>query len=162
MPELVKHCDVAIGNEEDAEKVFGIRAPGTDVMAGKVEADKYRHVCEELATRFPNLKQIAFTLRSSLSATHNTWSGVLWDRSTFYSGPTFDIADIVDRVGGGDAFAGGLIYGLHHYGDDREKALAFAIAASCLKHSIFGDFNAVSVAEVEKIMGGDVSGRVAR
>jgi 2-dehydro-3-deoxygluconokinase len=162
MPELVKHCDIAIGNEEDAEKVFGIRAPGTDVIAGKVEADKYRHVCEELATCFSNLKQIAFTLRSSLSATHNTWSGVLWDRSTFYSGPAFDITNIVDRVGGGDAFAGGLIYGLRHYGDDREKALAFAIAASCLKHSIFGDFNAVSVAEVERIMGGDVSGRVAR
>jgi 2-dehydro-3-deoxygluconokinase len=162
MPELVRYCDVAIGNEEDAEKAFGIKASETDVTAGKVDPNRYRYVCEEMAAQFPNLKQISFTLRGSLSASHNTWSGVLWDRGAFYSGPTFDITDIVDRVGGGDAFVGGLIYGLHHYGDDREKALAFAIAASCLKHSIFGDFNAVSVVEVEKIMGGDVSGRVAR
>lgn len=162
MPELVQYCDVVVGNEEDADKVFGIRAPEADVTAGRVEADKYRYVGDELARRFPNLKLIAVTLRGSLSASHNTWSAVLWDRGRFHAGPMFDISDIVDRVGGGDAFVGGLIYGLRAYGEDRARALAFAVAASCLKHTIEGDFNLVSVAEVEKIMAGDVSGRVSR
>jgi len=162
MPELVRYCDIAIGNEEDADKVFGIRAPDTDVTAGVIEADKYRFVCEELAKRFPNLKMVAITLRGSISASHNTWSGVLWQQGEFYVGPTYDITHIVDRVGGGDAFMGGLIYGLRTYGENRQRALDFAVAASCLKHSIFGDFNMVTVAEVEKLMGGDVSGRVSR
>jgi 2-dehydro-3-deoxygluconokinase len=162
MPELVGHCDVAIGNEEDADKVFGIRAPETDVTTGVVEADKYRYVCEGLAKRFPNLKTIAITLRGSISASHNTWSGVLWANEEFYTAPTYDITHIVDRVGGGDSFMGGLIYGLRTYAGDHQAALNFAVAASCLKHSIFGDFNLVTVAEVEKLMGGDVSGRVSR
>jgi 2-dehydro-3-deoxygluconokinase len=162
MPELVSYCDVAIGNEEDADKVFGIRAPEVDVVAGKVEADKYRYVCKELAKRFPNLKTIAITLRGSISASHNTWSGVLWHQGEFYVAPIYDITHIVDRVGGGDSFMGGLIYGLRTYGKDRQKALGFAVAASCLKHSIFGDFNMVTVAEVEKLMAGEVSGRVSR
>ena len=162
MEELVSYCHVAIGNEEDADKVFGITAPETDVTAGNVEADKYHYVCEELVERFPNLKTVAITLRGSISASHNTWSGVLWDRSEFYIGPTYDITHIVDRVGGGDSFMGGLIYGLRTYGEDRQKALNFAVAASCLKHTFFGDFNLVTVAEVEKLMGGDVSGRVSR
>jgi 2-dehydro-3-deoxygluconokinase len=162
MPELVSHCDVAIGNEEDADKVFGIKAPEADVTAGKLDAGKYRDVCEQLNERFPSLKTIAITLRGSRSASHNTWSGVLWHAGSFYTGPSFDITHIVDRVGGGDSFMGGLIYGLRTYAGDPQKALNFAVAASCLKHSIFGDFNLVSVAEVEKIMGGDVSGRVSR
>jgi 2-dehydro-3-deoxygluconokinase len=162
MPELVSYCDVAIGNEEDADRVFGIRAPETDVTAGRVEADKYRPVCEQLGRLFPNLGSIAITLRGSISATHNSWSGVLWERVRFYTGPTFDITPIVDRVGGGDAFAAGLIYGLRTYEEDRQKALHFALAASCLKHSIYGDFNLMSLSEVEKLMGGDASGRVAR
>jgi 2-dehydro-3-deoxygluconokinase len=162
MPDLVSYCDVAIGNEEDADKVFGIRAPETDVTAGKVEADQYKYVCEKLNERFANLKTIAITLRGSISASHNTWSGVLWDNGEFYTGSQYDITHIVDRVGGGDSFMGGLIYGLRTYGDDKQKALNFAIAASCLKHSIFGDFNVVTVAEVEKLMGGDASGRVSR
>jgi 2-dehydro-3-deoxygluconokinase len=162
MPELVRHCDIVIGNEEDADKVFGIKAPETDVIAGKVEADKYRYVCEELAKRFPKLKIIAITLRGSISASHNTWSGVLWDQGKFYIALTYDITHIVDRVGGGDSFMGGLIYGLRIYGDDRQAALDFAVAASCLKHSIVGDFNMVTVAEVEKLMAGEVSGRVSR
>jgi 2-dehydro-3-deoxygluconokinase len=162
MGDLVGMCDAAIGNEEDADKVFGIRAPEADVTVGKVEADKYRFVCEELARRFPSLKTIAITLRGSLSASHNTWSGVLWDKSKFYTAPTYDILPIVDRVGGGDAFMGGLIYGLRKYTGDPEKALGFAVAASCLKHSIPGDFNAVTVAEVEQLMAGDTSGRVSR
>ncbi len=162
MPELVGYCDVAIGNEEDADKVFGIKAPETDVTAGKVDAGKYRYVCDELARRFPNLRTIAITLRGSISASHNTWSGVLWDRGKFYNGPLFDVTHIVDRVGGGDAFMAGLIYGLHTYPDDPQRALDFAVAASCLKHSIFGDFNLITVDEAEKLMGGDVSGRVSR
>jgi 2-dehydro-3-deoxygluconokinase len=161
MPELVQFCDVAVGNEEDADKVFGIKAPEVDVLAGRVEADRYRHVCEELARRFPRLKTIGITLRGSISASHNTWSGVLWDGGGFYTGPTFDITSIVDRVGGGDAFAAGLIYGLRSY-EDNQVALDFAVAASCLKHSIIGDFNLVSVTEVEKLMHGDASGRVSR
>jgi len=162
MGELVAACDVAIGNEEDADKVFGIKAPEADVTAGKVEAEHYRTVCDELVKRFPNLKTVAITLRGSLSASHNTWSGVLLDHGQFFTAPTYDIVPIVDRVGGGDAFMGGLIYGLRKFAGDPGRALKFAVAASCLKHSILGDFNAVSVGEVEQVMAGDASGRVAR
>ena len=162
MAELISLCDVALGNEEDAEKVFGIHAPEADVTSGKVEAGHYLYVCEELAKTFPNLKTIAVTLRGSLSASHNTWSGVLWKEGAFYAAPAYDILPIVDRVGGGDAFMGGLIYGLRHDPDDLQKALNFATAAACLKHSVPGDFNAVSVSEVETLMGGDASGRVSR
>ena len=162
MPELVKHCDIAVGNEEDAEKVFGIKAPDTDVVAGKVEAEQYAFVVEALKRRFPNLNLIAITLRGSISASHNSWSGILYDGSKLYVGPRFDITHIVDRVGGGDAFVGGLIYGLRAYGADLQKALNFAVAASCLKHSIVGDFNMVTVDEVEKAMAGETSGRVSR
>ena len=161
MPELVQYCDVAIGNEEDAAKVFGIHAPDTDVTSGEVDADKYRVVCEQLHDRFPGLSTIAITLRGSISASHNTWSGILWDEGDVYVAPTFDITHIVDRVGGGDSFMGGLIYGLKNY-EDKQSALNFAVAGSCLKHTIFGDSNMVTVDEVEKLMGGDVSGRVSR
>jgi 2-dehydro-3-deoxygluconokinase len=162
MPELVAHCDVAVGNEEDADKVFGIRAPDTDVTSGQVDAGKYRSVCEALGERFPGLRTVAITLRGSLSASHNTWSGLLWTEDGFHVAPIYDITHIVDRVGGGDSFCAGLIYGLRTYSGDRQKALEFAVAASCLKHSVFGDFNLVTVAEAEKLMGGDVSGRVSR
>ncbi len=162
MPELVSQCDVAIGNEEDAEKVFGIHAPGADVTAGKVDADGYQFVAEKLVERFPNLSTVAITLRGSKSASHNSWSAVLWRNGAFYVGQHYEIVPIVDRVGGGDSFCGGLIYGLLTTPDDPQRALQFAIAASCLKHSIPGDFNGVSVAEVERLMGGDASGRVSR
>jgi 2-dehydro-3-deoxygluconokinase len=162
MAELVNRCDIALGNEEDADKVFGIKAPEADVTAGKVEAEAYRFVCEELAKRFPALKTVSITLRGSLSASHNTWSGVLWQKGNFYTAPTYDIIPIVDRVGGGDAFMAGLIYGLRSYKNDPQKALNFATAAACLKHSILGDFNAVSLSEVEALIAGDASGRVAR
>jgi 2-dehydro-3-deoxygluconokinase len=162
MSDLVSMCDVALGNEEDAEKVFGIHAPESDVTSGKVDADHYRYVCEKLAERFPALRMISITLRGSLSASHNTWSGVLWRTGEFFSAPTSDILPIIDRVGGGDSFMGGLIYGLRKYPSDPQKALDFAAAAACLKHSIIGDFNAVSVAEVETLMSGDASGRVSR
>jgi 2-dehydro-3-deoxygluconokinase len=161
MSELMNYADVAIGNEEDAEKVFGIKAPDSDVITGKVENDQYLYVCENLAKRFSNLKTIAITLRSSISASHNSWSGILWDKGNFYTGPTYDITPIVDRVGGGDAFVGGLIYGLLSQ-ENAQLALNYAIAASCLKHTIFGDINLVSKAEVEKLMMGDESGRVSR
>ena len=178
MTELVSMCDVALGNEEDAEKVFGIKAPESDVAAGKVEADRYRFVCEELNKKFPSLKTICIALRGSLSASHNTWSGVLWtcpacastagtgehgrrEDGAFYSAPVYNILPIVDRVGGGDSFMGGLIYGLRKY-EDPQQALNFAVAAACLKHSIIGDSNAVSVSEVEALMSGDASGRVSR
>ncbi|MFP3896361.1 MAG: PfkB family carbohydrate kinase [Anaerolineales bacterium] len=161
MPDLVKHTDVAIGNEEDAAMVFGIHAPDTDVTSGELDADKYRYVCEKLYDRFPNLETIAITLRGSISASHNTWSAILWNDDEIYIGPDYDITHIVDRVGGGDSFMGGLIYGLQTY-EDKQSALNFAVAASCLKHTIFGDFNQVSVEEVEKMSGGDVSGRVSR
>ncbi len=162
MTEMVRHCDIAVGNEEDADKVFGIKAPDVDVSAGRVEAEKFGAVAEGLKKTFPNLKLIAITLRGSLSASHNTWSGILYDGTRLYTGPSFNITDIVDRVGGGDAFVGGLIYGLRTYGDNLQKALDFAVAASCLKHSIVGDFNMVTVEEAEKIMSGEVSGRVSR
>lgn len=162
MAELVPYCDVAIGNEEDADKVFGIHAQGADVTAGEVDAERYRSVCEQLVQRFPNLETVAITLRGSLSASHNTWSGILWHGGAVYTAPTYDITHIVDRVGGGDAFMGGLIYGILTYGEDWQRALDFAVAASCLKHTIYGDVNLVTVDEVEKLMGGDRSGRVSR
>jgi 2-dehydro-3-deoxygluconokinase len=162
MEELVSYCDVAIGNEEDAEKVFGIQAPETNITQGKVTAEKYQFVCEALANKFEKLKTIAITLRSSISASHNTWSATLWQSGRIYSGPIYDITHIVDRVGSGDSFMGGLIYGLMTHPSDPQRALNFAIAASALKHTIFGDFNLVSVSEVEKLMKGDGSGRVSR
>ncbi len=162
MQDMVALCDVAIGNEEDAAKVFDIHAPDTDVTSGKLDAEKYRTVCQQLSERFPNLKTIAITLRGSLSASHNTWSAVLWHQGEMFIGPTYDITHIVDRVGGGDSFMAGLIYALISHGDDYPRAISFAVAASALKHTIFGDYNLVTVAEVEKLMGGDVSGRVSR
>ena len=161
MTELIRFADMAIGNEEDAEKVFGIKAPDTDVTAGSVESDKYCCVCEQLVERFANLKTVAITLRGSISASHNSWSGVLWNQGKFYAGRSYEITPIVDRVGSGDSFAGGLIFGLLTY-DDPQTALDYALAASCLKHTIFGDVNLVSKTEVEKLMLGDASGRVSR
>jgi 2-dehydro-3-deoxygluconokinase len=161
MPELVSLCDTAVGNEEDADKVFGIRAAGADVLRGQVEAKDYAQVCAKLVERFPNLKTVAITLRGSLSASHNTWTAILWRQGQIYTAPRYDITPIVDRVGGGDSFCAGLIYDLRLH-DDPQQALSFAVAASCLKHTVAGDFNLVSVAEVQKLMAGDVSGRVSR
>ena len=163
MPALVECCDVILGNEEDAEKVFGIKAEGFDAAStqGEVDAAAFRSVCSQLMARFPRAKKVVITLRGSINADHNTWGGVLFDGETLYRSPRYDITDIVDRVGGGDSFMGGLIYGLLTYDDD-QRALNFAAAASALKHTIYGDFNMVSVAEVENLMKGDGSGRVAR
>jgi 2-dehydro-3-deoxygluconokinase len=162
MPSLVEGCDVILGNEEDADMVFGIKPQGGDVTKGHVEASAYESVCRQLMTRFPKAKKVIITLRGSINANHNTWSGVLWDGKQLFQAPQYDITHIVDRVGGGDSFMGGLIYGLISYAGDDAKALNFAVAASCLKHTIFGDFNLVTVDEVEKLMSGDASGRVSR
>jgi 2-dehydro-3-deoxygluconokinase len=162
MGDLVEFCDVVIGNEEDAERVFGIRAFKSNVTTGKVEASRYQGVCEEISRRFPGVKKVAITLRGSPSASHNTWSGVLWDGENFIEGPQYPILPIVDRVGSGDAFAVGLIYGLNSYSGNEEQALKFAIASSYLKHTIPGDFNQVTVQEVEQLARGDGSGRISR
>ena len=164
MPALVEGCDVILGPEEDADKVFGIKPEGFDVTAtgGEIDQKRFQSVGEQLMKRFPRAKKVIITLRGSINANHNTWGGVLWDGKTLYQSPRYDITHIVDRVGGGDSFMGGLIYGLLTYRDDDQKALNFAVAASCLKHTIFGDFNQVTVAEVENLMKGDASGRVSR
>ena len=164
MPELVEGCDIILGNEEDAEKVFGIKPENFDVTAtaGEVNAAEFESVCSQLMQRFPRAKKVIITLRGSINANHNTWGGVLYDGSTLYQSPRYDITHIVDRVGGGDSFMGGLIYGLLTYTDNDQQALNFAVAASCLKHTIYGDYNMVTVAEVENLMKGDGSGRVSR
>lgn len=162
MPSLVAGCDVVLGNEEDAEMVLGIKAKGVDVTSGNVDAAAYRNVSEQIMSMFPRVKKVITTLRGSVSANHNTWSGVLFDGENLFVAPTYNITHIVDRVGGGDSFMGGLIYGLLTYEEDMQKAINFATAASCLKHTIHGDFNLVTVEEVEKLMNGDASGRVSR
>ncbi|WP_235293759.1 sugar kinase [Portibacter lacus] len=163
MPELVKGCDIILGNEEDAEKHFDIHPEGVDVTHGDtIDAKAYISVCKQLMKKFPRCKKVIVTLRGSISASHNSWSGVLYDGEKLHEAPTYQITHIVDRVGGGDSFMGGLIYGLLTYDGNDEKALGFAVAASCLKHTIYGDANLSTVAEVEKLMSGDASGRVAR
>ncbi|WP_367388821.1 PfkB family carbohydrate kinase [Lewinella sp. LCG006] len=163
MPELVAGCDVILGNEEDAEKHFGIHPKGVDVTQGhSIDAKAYLSVLQQLMERFPRCTKAITTLRGSISASHNTWSGVLYDGKTLFEAPTYQITHIVDRVGGGDSFMGGLIYGLIAYPGDNQKALEFAVAASCLKHTIYGDANLATIAEVKQLMGGDASGRVSR
>lgn len=161
MPLLVKYCDVVLGNEEDAEKALGIKPEGVDVSKGEVEAEAYESVSKQIMARFPKVKKVITTLRTSINANHNNWSGVLWDGKTLFKAKDYQITHIVDRVGGGDSFMGGLIYGLISLGDD-QKALEFATAASALKHTISGDYNRATIDEVLKLMGGDGSGRVSR
>jgi 2-dehydro-3-deoxygluconokinase len=160
MRELVSHATVGIANEEDCQKALGIEA-GVKVESGELEQAQYSALAERVLNEFPNLEKQVVTLRESHSADHNGWSAVLHNRKQFLTSRHYDITDIVDRVGGGDSFAAGLIYGLRAYGDD-QRGLEFATAASCLKHSILGDINRVSVGEVEALMAGDASGRVQR
>lgn len=162
MPALVAGCDVIIGNEEDAEKVFGIKPEGFSAEAGVIDTAKFEFVAKSLIEKFPKASKVAITLRGSVNADHNTWGAVLYDGKTLFSSRRYDITDIVDRVGGGDSFGGGLIYGLLNYAGDSQKALDFAVAASCLKHTVEGDYNRVSIKEVETLMRGDGSGRVSR
>ncbi len=160
MPDLLAWVDVLIGNEEDCQKALGLGAT-TDISAGKLDLAAYADLTRSVLDTFPNLKLVALTLRESHSADHNSWSACLNDGNRFITSRRYEITDIVDRVGGGDSFCAGLIYGLNHF-EDNEEALAFAVAASCLKHSIPGDVNRVSVAEVTRLMAGDRSGRVQR
>ena len=160
MRELANYVDVAIANEEDVQKSLEIT---TDVVveSGKLDREKYKTLGQKVLDAYPNMKMIAITLRESHSADWNDWAACLNDGENFYVSKKYEIRNIVDRVGGGDSFAGGLIYGLNHY-MDKQAALEFAVAASCLKHSILGDFNRVGVSDVEKLMGGDGTGRVQR
>ncbi len=164
MTELTSYCDVILGNEEDAEKHFGIKPEGLDIttQGHDVKAEAFLSVCEQMMEKFPRAKKVITTLRGSISASHNTWAGVLYDGKEMLQSIQYQITDIVDRVGGGDSFMGGLIYGLLKYPEDDQNALNFAVAASALKHTIKGDANLVTVDEVQKLMGGDASGRVAR
>ncbi len=164
MTELTAHCDIVLGNEEDAEMHFGIKPEGLDVTkhGHDVKAEAFLSVCQQMMAKFPKAKKVITTLRGSISASHNSWAGVLYDGTKMYESRQYQITDIVDRVGGGDSFMGGLIYGLLHYPEDDQNALDFAVAASCLKHTIKGDANLATLEEVQKLMGGDASGRVAR
>ena len=160
MTELVKFVDVGIANEEDCQKSLGITSE-VEVESGELDTRKYEALSETVLSEYPDMSTIAITLRESRSADTNGWSACLRDSSGFRLSRRYEITDIIDRVGGGDSFASALIYGLNAY-KDRQQSLEFAVAASCLKHSILGDFNRVTVPEVEKLMSGDASGRVQR
>lgn len=162
MQELAKYVDVGIANEEDCQKCLGISVDNVDVESGELDVERYRLLSEKVLETFPNLKMQAITLRESVSASHNGWSACLNDRDNFHVSKKYQITHIVDRVGGGDSFSGGLIGGLHHFSDDHAQALEFAVAASCLKHSVTGDFNRFSTNEVLSLMQGGGSGRVQR
>ena len=160
MREIVANVNVGIANEEDCEKALGI-APGAAARSGELDRERFRRMAESMFDAFPNLEKQAITIRESHTADDNGWSAVLYNGKDFLFSRHYAITDIVDRIGAGDSFAAGLIYGLTTYGDD-QTALEFAAAASCLKHSIPGDFNRVSVGEVEALVKGESSGRVQR
>ncbi len=159
MVPLMEYVDICIGNEEDAENCLGFK-PDSDVTKGKTDAEGYKKIFLAMAKQF-GFSYVASTLRESYSASHNGWKALLYDGSSFYESKHYDIAPIVDRVGSGDSFSAGLLHGLLVY-EDKQKAVDFAVAASALKHTIAGDFNEVSISEVEKLMNGDGSGRVSR
>jgi 2-dehydro-3-deoxygluconokinase len=173
MSEVLQHADLVIANEEDAADVLGIHAEGTDVERGTINAAAYEKVAREIVSRFPGVTRVAITLRQSISADHNNWGGMLFDADAdrAFLAPLderghycpYEIRDIIDRVGGGDSFAAGLIYALNSETYRKpQQAIRFAVAASCLKHSIQGDFNYVSVSEVAALAGGIATGRVQR
>ena len=162
MSELVKYCDIILGNEEDVSMYFDIKPKNTDVIKGdQIDPNQYVEVSKSLMKKFPKAKKIITTLRGSINASNNLWSGVLYDGEKAFFSKTHNITHIVDRVGGGDSFMAGLIYGLRVLKDDQD-ALEFAAAASSLKHTIKGDFNLVTIDEVNRILSGDTSGRVSR
>ena len=161
MREIAKYVDVAIANEEDVQKSLEITVDDVNVESGELDRAKYKALGDKVLAAYPDMKMIAITLRESHSADWNGWAACLNDGKDFYVSKKYEIRDIVDRVGGGDSFAGGLLYGLNHY-EDKQSALEFAVAASCLKHSVIGDFNRVNVSDVTKLMGGDGTGRVQR
>ena len=161
MREIAKYVDVAIANEEDVQKSLEITVDDVNVESGELDRAKYKALGDKVLAAYPDMKMIAITLRESHSADWNGWAACLNDGKDFYVSKKYEIRDIVDRVGGGDSFAGGLLYGLNRY-EDKQSALEFAVAASCLKHSVIGDFNRVNVSDVTKLMGGDGTGRVQR
>ncbi|MCL2382091.1 MAG: sugar kinase [Treponema sp.] len=167
---LLPYVDVLVGNEEDAEDVLGIKAGDTDVTLGKLDIERYPSVAREIVKKYPNIKKVATTLRESISATHNNWGAMLYNaaRDTCHFAPNvegqyrpYEIRSIVDRIGGGDSFTAGLIY-CSLEGKSDEESLTFAVAASCLCHSVYGDFNYSTKEEVLTLMKGDASGRVKR
>ena len=164
MTELTSYCDIILGNEEDTEMHFGIKPEGLDITSqgNEMNSEAFLSVCNQMMKKFPRAKKIIITLRGSISASHNSWAGILYDGKKMYESIQYQITDIVDRIGGGDSFMGGLIYGFLNYPNEDQKALDFAVAASCLKHTIKGDVNLVKVEEVEKLMNGNSSGRVNR
>ena len=172
MQRILPYVDVVIGNEEDASDVLGIKAENTDVHAGHIDASKYTAVAREIVAQFPNVSKVAITLRESISASHNNWGAMLYDKEAdfAYFAPNsgsnyqpYEIRNIVDRVGGGDSFGAGLIYALNTPElQESQKAISFAVAASCLAHSIYGDFNFTTRAEVEALLNSGGSGRVVR
>ena len=162
MPEVASYADTVIANEEDVQKALGIAGEtAAGAETGEIDVKQYRKICEKVLERFSGVRRVAITLRESKSASHNDWSACMFDGSEFLVSRKYAITHIVDRVGGGDSFSAGLIYGLNTYPDVR-GALEFAVAASCLKHTIGGDYNRVSVSEVEALMKGSGSGRVQR
>ena len=164
MTELTSYCDIILGNEEDTEMHFGIKPEGLDIttQGNEMNSEAFLSVCNQMMKKFPKAKKIIITLRGSISASHNSWAGILYDGKKMYESIQYQITDIVDRIGVGDSFMGGLIYGFLNYPNEDQKALDFAVAASCLKHTIKGDVNLVKVEEVEKLMNGNSSGRVNR
>ena len=160
MSEIAKYIDVAIANEEDFQKSLGITA-SSDVESGSLDRNVYEGIAKKAMELYPNLKRVAITLRESKSADRNDWAACIYDGKEFYVSSKYEITDIVDRVGGGDSFSGGLIYGLLTY-EKQSDALEYAVAASCLKHTISGDYNRVTVSEVTALMKGSGSGRVER
>lgn len=162
MGELAKHATVIIANEEDIQMCLGIEAKGVDVKGGHLTVEAYQSLAGQVKSVYPNIHTVAVTMRVSKSADRNGWGAVIHGKTGFYASRTYDIDDIIDRVGGGDSFAAGLIYGLLEYAKDEDKAINYAVAASCLKHSIGGDFNLSTKAQVEALAGGDSSGRVQR
>ena len=162
MTELVKYVDTVIANEEDFQKSLGLSAESASaVQEGQIDVELYKKIASSAMAKYPNIKRVAITLRESKSANHNDWSACLYNGKEFFLSRKYSITDIVDRVGGGDSFGGGLIYGLNTYESEKD-ALEFAVAASCLKHTIPGDYNRVTVAEVESLMKGSGTGRVQR
>lgn len=161
MPELVAGTDIVMGNEEDAQMCLGIAPENTDITKGEIDKDAYSLVSKKIIDKYPRVQKVITTLRESISASHNNWSGVIWNGKELLKSKEYQITHIVDRVGGGDSFMGGLIYGLTTFASEQE-ALEFAVAASALKHTVEGDYNRVTVEEVMKLMGGDASGRVSR
>ena len=164
MTKLTSYCDIILCNEEDAEMHFGIKPKGLNArtQGHDMNGDAYLSVCKEMMQKFPKAEKIAVTLRGSISASHNSWAGILYDGKKMFKSKDYQITHIVDRVGAGDSFMGGLIYGILNNPSDDQTSLDFAVAASCLKHTIKGDANLVTVDEINKLMNGDSSGRVNR